>query len=175
MVGGSLTLLGASPAQAAQREFRYSGDDATPGVSTRSSCGSRRSDAATAGGAGVAWIMESRWLRGWVIQSAGAGRRTAGHLSTFVGGQAYGRWHSSRGKWSHMRGLLSRFSDWVVAHPVLWGVGAGAVLVLLGFALNLSPIVVVAAGAVVGALNILHARRRGYCPVPTEPASQSDP
>ena len=67
-----------------------------------------------------------------------------------------------------MRRLLSRFSDWVVAHPVLWGVGSGAVLVLLGFALDLAPIVVIAAGAAIGVLNILHARRRGYCPVPTE-------
>ena len=59
-----------------------------------------------------------------------------------------------------MRSLLSRFSDWVVAHPVLWGVGMAVVLVLLGFALELSPIVVVAAGAAIGVLNILHARER---------------
>ena len=65
-----------------------------------------------------------------------------------------------------MRRLLSRFSDWVVVHPVLWGVGAGVVLVLLGLALDLPPVVVIAAGAAVGALNVLHARRRGYCPVP---------
>ncbi len=68
-----------------------------------------------------------------------------------------------------MRSLLSRFSDWVVAHPVLWAVGVGVALVLLGLALDLAPIVVVAAGAAVGVLNVLHARRRGYCPVPTEP------
>ncbi len=68
-----------------------------------------------------------------------------------------------------MSRLLSRFSDWVVLHPVLWGVGSGAVLVLLGFALDLTPLVVVAAGAVIGALNILHARRRGYCPRPAGP------
>ena len=43
-----------------------------------------------------------------------------------------------------MRSLPSRFSDWVVAHPVLWGVGLGVVLVLIGFALNLAPIVVIA-------------------------------
>ena len=61
-----------------------------------------------------------------------------------------------------MRSLLSRFSDWVVVHPVLWGVGSGVVLVLLGFALNLAPIVVIAAGAAIGVLNILHAKRRGY-------------
>ena len=70
-----------------------------------------------------------------------------------------------------MRSLLSRFSDWVVVHPVLWGVGSGVVLVLLGFALNLAPIVVIAAGAAIGVLNILHARRRGYCPLPAEPGS----
>ena len=68
-----------------------------------------------------------------------------------------------------MRRLLSRFSDWVVAHPVLWGVGSGVVLVLLGIALNLAPITVIAAGAGIGVLNILHAKRRGYCPLPAEP------
>jgi hypothetical protein len=70
--------------------------------------------------------------------------------------------------WWIMRGQLSRFSNWVVVHPVLWGVGSGAALVLLGFALELSPIVVVALGAAVAVLNILHARRRGYCPLPEE-------
>ena len=71
-----------------------------------------------------------------------------------------------------MRSLPSRFSDWVVAHPVLWGVGLGVVLVLVGFALDLAPIVVIAAGAAIGVLNIVHAKRRGYCPVPTERGSQ---
>lgn len=70
-----------------------------------------------------------------------------------------------------MRSLPGRFSDWVVAHPVVWGVGAGVVLVLLGVALDLAPIVVIATGAAIGVLNILHARRRGYCPLPPEPAS----
>ena len=70
-----------------------------------------------------------------------------------------------------MRNLPSRFSNWVVVHPVLWGVGSGLVLVLLGVALNLAPIVVIAAGAAIGVLNILHARRRGYCPLPAEPGS----
>ena len=70
-----------------------------------------------------------------------------------------------------MRRLLSRFSDWVVVHPVLWGVGSGVVLVFLGIALNLAPITVIAAGAAIGVLNILHARRRGYCPLPAEPGS----
>ena len=68
-----------------------------------------------------------------------------------------------------MRRLLSRFSDWVVVHPVLWGVGSGVVLVFLGIALNLAPITVIAAAAAIGVLNILHARRRGYCPLPAEP------
>ena len=68
-----------------------------------------------------------------------------------------------------MRSLPSRFSDWVVVHPVLWGVGSGVVLVLLGVALDLAPIVVIAAGAAIGVLNILHARRRGYCPLPAHP------
>ena len=71
-----------------------------------------------------------------------------------------------------MRSLLSRFSDWVVVHPVLWGVGLAVVLVLLGIALDLSPIVVVAAGAVLGVLNIVHARRRGYCPLPDDPGTR---
>jgi hypothetical protein len=75
--------------------------------------------------------------------------------------------------WEQMRRLASRFSNWVVVHPVVWGVGLGVVLVLLGFALDLAPIVVIAAGAVIGVLNILHARRRGYCPIPAEPGSHS--
>jgi len=71
-----------------------------------------------------------------------------------------------------MRSLLSWFSDWVVSHPVLWGVGLGVVLVLLSFALNLAPIVVIAAGAAIGVLNILHAKRRDYCPLPAESGSK---
>jgi hypothetical protein len=71
-----------------------------------------------------------------------------------------------------MRSLLSRFSDWVVSHPVLWGAGLGAVLVLLGFAFHLAPIVVIAAGTAIGLLNIAHAKRRGYCPLPGELGSQ---
>jgi hypothetical protein len=67
-----------------------------------------------------------------------------------------------------MRSLSSRFSDWVVAHPVWWAAGAGLALVLLGFALGLPPIAVVAAGTVAGGLNVWHARRRGYCPVPVD-------
>lgn len=70
-----------------------------------------------------------------------------------------------------MRSLPSRFSDWVVVHPVVWGVGLGVVLVLVGFALDLAPIVVIAAGAAIGVLNILHAKRRGYCPRPAEAGS----
>lgn len=73
-----------------------------------------------------------------------------------------------------MRNLPSRFSDWIVVHPVLWGVGLGVVLVLLGFALNLAPIVVIAAGATIGVLNILHAKKRGYCPLPAEPDSHAE-
>lgn len=70
-----------------------------------------------------------------------------------------------------LRSLPRRFSDWVVTHPVWWGVGVGAVLVLIGVAFELPPILVVAAGAIIGVANILHARRRGYCPLPTEPGS----
>jgi hypothetical protein len=67
-----------------------------------------------------------------------------------------------------MRRWLSRFSDWVVSHPVVWSVGFAVALVLLSLVLDLAPMVVLAAGAVVGMLNILHARRRGYCPLPPE-------
>ena len=70
---------------------------------------------------------------------------------------------------SQMRSLLNGFSDWIVSHPVLWGGGLAIVLVVLGLALSLPPIVIVAAGTVIGLLNILHARRRGYCPVPEQP------
>ncbi|MDO9175312.1 MAG: hypothetical protein Q7V62_10950 [Actinomycetota bacterium] len=55
-----------------------------------------------------------------------------------------------------------------MAHPVVWGVGVGVALVLVGVAFELAPIIVVAAGAAIGVLNILHARRRGYCPLPAE-------
>jgi hypothetical protein len=71
--------------------------------------------------------------------------------------------------------LLSRVSDWVVLHPVWWGVGLAVVLVLIGFALDLAPIVVIVAGTVIGGLNIAHARRRGYCPLPAEPDSVPEP
>jgi hypothetical protein len=74
-----------------------------------------------------------------------------------------------------MRALTNRFSGWVVTHPVLWGVGAAVVLVLLGVALHLPPVVVIAAGAAIGVFNIIHARRRGYCPLPAEPGSHPAP
>ena len=45
-------------------------------------------------------------------------------------------------------------------------------LALVGFVLELAPIVVMVAGASVGVLNILHARRRGYCPIPAAPGSR---
>lgn len=72
-------------------------------------------------------------------------------------------------------GHLRRWSDWVVRHPVRWGVGSGIVLVLLGVALGLPPVVIGAAGAAVGAVNVVHARRRGYCPLPAEPAAPAGP
>jgi hypothetical protein len=72
-----------------------------------------------------------------------------------------------------VRSVLSRSSDWVVSHPVLWGVGVAVVLGLLGFALDLAPLLVLAAGAAIGLLNILHARRRGYCLLPAESGSQA--
>jgi hypothetical protein len=70
-----------------------------------------------------------------------------------------------------VRRVASRWSDWVVVHPVWWGVGSGGVLVLLGFALELPPIVVLAAAVAISACNIRHAKRRGYCPLPTDPGS----
>ncbi len=72
-----------------------------------------------------------------------------------------------------MRRLPSRFSDWVVAHPVWWVLASGAILVIAGLALELPPIVVIAAAAAVAGLNILHARRRGYCPVPEAPGPRT--
>jgi hypothetical protein len=73
-----------------------------------------------------------------------------------------------------MRNLAGRLSDWVVAHPVRLSAGVGAALVLLGVALQLPPIMVVAAGAVIGVLNVLHARRRGYCPLPADHGALSE-
>jgi hypothetical protein len=67
-----------------------------------------------------------------------------------------------------VRDLPSRLSDWVLVHPVVWAVGSGVALVLLGFAADLAPVVVVAAGAAIAVLNILHAKQRGDCPVPKE-------
>lgn len=74
-----------------------------------------------------------------------------------------------------MRNVSNRISDWIVAHPVLWAVASGAVLVLVGLALGLAPIVVVVTAAAIAVLNVLHARRRGYCPVPAEPGSDGGP
>jgi hypothetical protein len=73
-----------------------------------------------------------------------------------------------------MRTLLSRFGDWVVSHPVLWGVGSGCALVLLGFSFDLAPSVVVAAGTAIGVLNVVHAKRRGYCPRQAERGSRAE-
>lgn len=58
-------------------------------------------------------------------------------------------------------------SNWIVAHPVLWSGGLAVVLVVIGVTLSLPPILVLAAGAAAAVANVLHARRRGYCPVPT--------
>lgn len=74
-----------------------------------------------------------------------------------------------------MRSVTGRLSDWVLAHPIGWGLGSAVALVVLGVALDLAPIVVIASGAAVGVLNILHARRRGYCPLPPEPGSHPTP
>lgn len=65
-----------------------------------------------------------------------------------------------------MRSPRSRLSRWVLFHPAQWAVGGCVLLALLGFVLDLGPILVVAVGAALGALNILHARKRGYCPRP---------
>jgi hypothetical protein len=73
-----------------------------------------------------------------------------------------------------MRSLLSRWSDWAVRHPVRWVASGGGVLVLLGLALDLPPIIVIAAGATIGVLNILHGSRHGYCPRPTRPEPHRD-
>jgi glucokinase len=49
----------------------------------------------------------------------------------------------------------------------------GVVLVLLSLAFDLAPMVVIAAGTAIGVLNIVHAKRRGYCPLPAESGSQA--
>ena len=54
------------------------------------------------------------------------------------------------------------------ATPGLLAAGSGVVLVLLGLAVNLAPIVIVASGAVIAVLNIRHAKNRGYCPLPAK-------
>ncbi|MBF4769278.1 hypothetical protein ISU10_16040 [Nocardioides agariphilus] len=59
-----------------------------------------------------------------------------------------------------------------MAHPVWWGLVSGTALVLLGFVLGLAPIVVMGAGAAVGLLNVVHARKRGYCPLPAQTRSR---
>jgi hypothetical protein len=68
-----------------------------------------------------------------------------------------------------MRGSLNRSSEWVVSHPVRWGVGWGVVLVLLGFTVDLAPIAVLVLGTAIGVLNIVHAKRRGHCSRPSAP------
>ncbi|WP_421120019.1 hypothetical protein ACE2AJ_01285 [Aquihabitans daechungensis] len=70
-----------------------------------------------------------------------------------------------------MRSVPSRFSNWVLVHPIGWGVGAAVALVLLGLAFDAPPIAVLAAGAVVGMLNVVHARRRSACALQPEPDS----
>ena len=72
--------------------------------------------------------------------------------------------------------IVNRFWEEGMSSSLRFGVsslppGCDAVLVLLGIALDVAPIVVIAAGAVVGVLNIVHAKRRGYCPLPAEPRS----
>jgi len=70
----------------------------------------------------------------------------------------------SAGLASRMCTVPSRLSGWILVHPILWAMGSGVLLVLFGFALNLEPVVVIAAGTAMGLFNILHARKRGYCP-----------
>ncbi len=65
-----------------------------------------------------------------------------------------------------MRHLLIRFSDWVLVRPVMWAVGSGATLAVAGVAFNAAPAVIVAIGAAAAVANIVHAKRRGYCPIP---------
>lgn len=62
-------------------------------------------------------------------------------------------------------------SDWVLKHPVVWAVGSGVVLVGLGIAVNLAPVAIGASGAAIAVLNVLHAKKRGYCPLPAESGS----
>ena len=66
-----------------------------------------------------------------------------------------------------MRTVIERLSRWMLRHPVAWSVGVAALLVVLGVAVDLPPIVIIAAGAAIAVLNIVHARSRGYCPLPS--------
>jgi hypothetical protein len=63
-----------------------------------------------------------------------------------------------------IRTVPNRLSGWILAHSILWAIALGVLLVLLGFALNLEPIVVIAAGTAMGVINIVHATKRGHCP-----------
>lgn len=49
--------------------------------------------------------------------------------------------------------------------------GSGVVLVVLGIAVDLAPVVILVAGATIAVINVLHAKKRGYCPRPAEPGS----
>lgn len=73
-----------------------------------------------------------------------------------------------------MRHFLRGSSNWIVAHPVWWAVASGAAVVLVGWATGLAPAVIAAIAAVIAVLNVLHARRRGYCPIPPQSDVQWD-
>jgi hypothetical protein len=106
-------------------------------------------------------------------ERAGGGDDTVAPDDTVVGVRV--RWTvrtSSAGLVRPARTLPNRFGSWIVVHPIRWAIGSGVLLVLLGLALSLEPIVVVGAGAALGLINALHARKRGYCPWPTGSGSR---
>lgn len=65
-----------------------------------------------------------------------------------------------------MRRLLGRLRRRAVAHPIARSAVCGVLLLVIGVATGLPPVVVALAGTAVGLLNVVHARRSGYCPIP---------
>jgi hypothetical protein len=55
----------------------------------------------------------------------------------------------------------SRFSRWVQAHPLLWGVASGALFLLIGLIIFGHVLVAVAGGILIGGLNAFLWRSKG--------------
>jgi hypothetical protein len=48
----------------------------------------------------------------------------------------------------------------------MWALGLGATLAVAGVAFDVAPAIIVAIGAATAVANMVHAKRRGYCPIP---------